>query len=93
MPGRFRDPTGFEAVVRVLHPAGDDRTWAQVAAEAGRVLHPLVQWPCIASHLTAVAAAATSTPQEGSIPLETLEASLDHCASEGFPEQRPNFRC
>ena len=25
-------PTGFDRVVRVLHPAGDGRTWAQVAA-------------------------------------------------------------
>jgi len=34
-------PTGFDRVVRVLHPAGDGRTWAQVAAAHDRVMHPL----------------------------------------------------
>ena len=42
-------PTGFDAYARVLHPVEDQRTgelitWAQVAAETGRTVHPLVQW-------------------------------------------------
>jgi hypothetical protein len=35
-------PTGFEAYVRVFHPAGeaeDARTWAQLAERYGRVMH------------------------------------------------------
>ncbi|PPG37150.1 hypothetical protein C5C36_15535 [Rathayibacter sp. AY1G1] len=41
---------GFEAYARVLHPRpdGDDiwerQRWADVAATAGKVMHPLVQW-------------------------------------------------
>jgi hypothetical protein len=42
-------PTGFDAYARVLHPVEDftrdeQTTWAQVAAETGRTVHPLVQW-------------------------------------------------
>jgi hypothetical protein len=41
-------PTGFAAYARILHPArgldGDPVSWAQVAAETGRAVHPLVQW-------------------------------------------------
>jgi hypothetical protein len=42
-------PEGFEAYCRVLHPfrgRGDDkptRTWAEVAAENGRIVHPEMQ--------------------------------------------------
>lgn len=41
---------GFEAYVRILHPrpTGDGpwerRRWSDVAAAAGKVMHPLVQW-------------------------------------------------
>ena len=40
-------PSGFEAYVRVCHPADRDGrlyTWAQVAGETGRTVHPLMQW-------------------------------------------------
>ncbi len=42
-------PTGFDAYARVLHPVeeaytGELITWAHVAAETGRTVHPLVQW-------------------------------------------------
>ena len=42
-------PTGFAAYARVLHPVEDQCTnelitWAQVAAETGRTVHPLAQW-------------------------------------------------
>lgn len=77
-------PTGFDWVVRVLHPAGDDkRTWSQVAAEAGRVVHPLVQWCCIAAHLTGRGRSSEVDPEEGSVPAETLGAILVHCPAEG----------
>ncbi|ROS52528.1 hypothetical protein [Frigoribacterium sp. PhB24] len=41
---------GFEAYARILHPrptgdgAWQHRRWADVAASAGKVMHPLVQW-------------------------------------------------
>ena len=34
-------PTGFDRIVRVLHPAGDGRTWAEVAATNDRVNYSL----------------------------------------------------
>jgi hypothetical protein len=39
-------PTGFDAYVRVCHPAEHDRTysWSEVAQETGRIAHPLMQW-------------------------------------------------
>jgi hypothetical protein len=48
---------GFEAYGRILHPrpptgAGtwDQRRWADVAATAGKVMHPLVQWERLLGH-------------------------------------------
>lgn len=44
----FLVPAGFEAYVRVLHPAHDRERgsvrWATVAEECGTVLHPQAQW-------------------------------------------------
>jgi hypothetical protein len=41
-------PDRFEAYARILHPARDadgrSMAWAEVAAETGRAVHPLVQW-------------------------------------------------
>ena len=41
-------PTGFQAYVRVLHPAGDGRgrsvRWSEVTEVNGRIYHPLMQW-------------------------------------------------
>jgi hypothetical protein len=40
-------PDGFEAYVRVCHPADRDGhlyTWAHVARETGRTVHPVMQW-------------------------------------------------
>src|SRR5687767_10883912 len=72
-------PTGFEAVVRVLHPAGGGRSWAQVAAENAKVVHPLVQWGRIATHFDGKGRASDVDPEEGSIPARTLQAVLEHC--------------
>lgn len=47
---------GFEAYGRILHPrptgAGtwEQRRWADVAATAGKVMHPLVQWERLLGH-------------------------------------------
>ena len=43
-------PDRYDAYVRILHPPsmhGDALTWAQVAAELGRTVHPLAQWDAI----------------------------------------------
>lgn len=44
-------PQGFEAYVRVLHPAGyggeERTTWAQVAAATGKTAHALMQYSSI----------------------------------------------
>lgn len=72
-------PTGFERVVRVLHPAGDGRPWAQVAARTGTVIHPLVQWCCIADEFDGSGRSGDLDPEEGSVPAVTLNAILDHC--------------
>jgi hypothetical protein len=40
-------PGGFEAYVRVCHPADRDGrmyTWTEVARETGRTVHPVMQW-------------------------------------------------
>lgn len=76
-------PTGYEAVVRVLHPPGDGRTWAQVAAASGCLIHPLAQWCCIAADFRGDGRHSDIDPDEGSVPASTLGAVLDHCPGEG----------
>lgn len=76
-------PTGFARVVRVLHPAGDGRAWAEVAHAGGRVVHPLVQWGSIASHFDGSGRSSDVDPAEGSTPAATLEAILEHCPAGG----------
>ena len=75
-------PTGFEQVVRVLHPAGDTRTWAQVAAANDRQVHPLVQWGGIAPHFDGTSRSGDVDPEEGSVPAEALAAILEHCPTD-----------
>lgn len=75
-------PTGFERIVRVLHPAGA-RSWAQVAAEAGRVVHAHVQWCGIAPHYDGSGRSGDVDPEDGSVPEVTLAAILEHCPAEG----------
>lgn len=76
-------PTGFERVVRVLHPAGGNRSWAQVAAEQGRVMHPLAQWCGIFPAFNGHARSGDLDPDEGSMPPAVQEAILDHCPANG----------
>ncbi|MEP6664846.1 MAG: hypothetical protein ABJA81_00185 [Nocardioidaceae bacterium] len=47
-------PSGYDAYARVFHPAStvagvDDATWAQVAAQTGRTVHPTMQWCSIST--------------------------------------------
>ena len=75
-------PPGFERVVRVLHPAGDGRRWAEVAAASGSQVHPLVQWGSIAPHFDGSGRSGGVDSEEGSIPAKTLAAVLEHCPAE-----------
>jgi hypothetical protein len=75
-------PTGFACVVRVLHPPGDGRSWAEVARAGGRSVHSLVQWPSIASHFDGSGRSSDVDPDEGSVPAATLAAVLEHCPAE-----------
>jgi hypothetical protein len=76
-------PTGFARVVRVLHPAGGTRAWADVAAADGKVVHPLVQWGSIAPDFDGSGRSADVDPEEGSVPATTLDAILGHCPCAG----------
>lgn len=75
-------PTGFDHAVRVLHPAGDGRTWGEVAAAHGRKVHPMVQWGSIAPHFDGTGRSGDVDPEEGSIPADTLAAILEHCPTD-----------
>lgn len=75
-------PTGFAAVVRVLHPAGS-RTWADVASANGRVLHPRVQWAGIEPAFDGNQGSTDHDPEEGTLPAATLAAVLEHCPADG----------
>lgn len=76
-------PTGFDRVVRVLNPAGDGRSWAQVAADEGRVMHPLAQWCGIYPAFTGTGRSSDVDPEEGSMPPRVQRAVLDHCVATG----------
>jgi hypothetical protein len=76
-------PTGFGRVVRVLHPAGEGRSWADVARANNRVVHPLVQWGSIATHFDGSGRSSDVDPEEGSAPAATLAAILEHCRADG----------
>lgn len=76
-------PTGFPRVVRVLHPPGDGRTWAQVARDAGRIMHPLVQWGSIADHDVSSGRSSDVDPAEGSDSVPVLGAVLAHLPATG----------
>lgn len=75
-------PTGFAAVVRVLHPAGG-RTWAAVAAANGREVHPLVQWAGVQPGFDGNRGSSDVDPEEGTLPAATLAAVLEHCPADG----------
>lgn len=76
-------PTGFERVVRVLHPLGDENgTWAEVAEANHKTMHPLVQWGSIAPHFDGIGRGGDEDPEEGSTPAPTMSAILQHCPAQ-----------
>lgn len=75
-------PTGYEAVVRVLHPVGESGRWSDRARRTGHSMHPLVQWNCI-SGSTDGSQYEPDAPDEGSVPGPTLRAILANCPSHG----------
>lgn len=75
-------PTGFDRVVRVRHPAGDGRTWVQVAASSGRQVHPGAVGKHRAAHFDGSGRSGDVDPEEGSIPPESLAAILEHCPTD-----------
>lgn len=81
-------PTGFEAYVRILHPAikweGPDRTlrrvrWADVAASVGGAVHPEVQWQSLIQRSQATDGPPpwTEEPSLGGMDRQTASALVD----------------
>ena len=75
-------PTGFEAYTRILHPArrrvGDRYepvTWAELARERGKTIHPEVQLKALLEHEFREGPPWGELPEEDSIP-EDLRAPL-----------------
>ena len=75
-------PAGFDAYVRICHPAhdmaGDPVTWSEVARETGRTPHALMQWHAIVGspdHLNFRGSLwPGSEPERGNLAPEQLEA-------------------
>lgn len=70
-------PAGFNAYVRILHPAEDEPpesgerrriTWRQVADEHGKELHPEVNWEDLVGHLHGDGESDGPWPCIGSLP-------------------------
>lgn len=78
-------PAGYDAYARLLHPVElDDRLvpWAEVAADTGTRIHPLVQWHrlCGVANEDAMDVTAEwrgSSPEEGNLHPEHLAELLD----------------
>lgn len=75
-------PRGFDHVLRVLHPAGDGRTWAEVAETNGTTAHRLAEWFNV-SRRPGLGRSSSQDPEEGSVPASVLTAILDHCPGTG----------
>ncbi|MBZ4323638.1 hypothetical protein [Streptomyces huiliensis] len=76
-------PRGFEAYARILHPAsaadGSPVTWAQVAAWAGRTVHPRAQFRALATPASDVRPPRPwdEEPEPGTLPPVALAALCD----------------
>lgn len=83
-------PAAYEAVVRVLHPATDGSTWADVARQSGRTAHPLMQWTRIEGRCGRVPGHNTGEmlaygdrcPEIGDAPTSMIEAVLEHVPAQ-----------
>ena len=75
-------PRGFERIIKVLHPAGDVRSWAEVAQANGTTVHRLAEWFRI-SRQPGLSRSSDVDPEEGSVPAPVLSALLDHCPGSG----------
>jgi len=80
-------PLGFEAYVRVFHPAeggedgGEPIFWSEVAEWAGRRVHPLMQWEAISRPAPGFGAGPKpwkEDPPVGRCPDDTLAALAEH---------------
>jgi hypothetical protein len=78
-------PSGFEAYVRILHPADsadEPVRWSDVAAATGKVAHPLMQFHSLAGvgpydYDVDSAAWSGAVPDQGDLEPESLNALLD----------------
>ncbi|MFK5585100.1 hypothetical protein [Serinicoccus sp. LYQ131] len=75
-------PRGFDRLIRVLHPAGDGRSWEEVAEANGTTVHRLADWFRI-SRQPGLSRIGDKDPEEGSVPASVLSAILDHCPGSG----------
>jgi hypothetical protein len=80
-------PVGYEAYLRILHPArasSPDRTilWSTAARWAGCVIHPEVQWQAIADVINASPEALpwSEEPSLGICPPEVITPLSEHLA-------------
>lgn len=79
-------PTGFQAYVRVLHPAEDPRSeqfrlvrWAEVAERAGVTMHASIRFDALAAALQARAGSDSwdvSEPDTGNLEPRTVGRSM-----------------
>jgi hypothetical protein len=78
-------PDGFEAYARILHPAHRNRgegppvTWAEIAAEHGKTMHPSVQFHLIAEldDPDNDSPQGMVRPSEGELPNELVEPLIE----------------
>ncbi len=71
-------PEGFEAYVRILHPAigrnGELIRWAEMAAKSGRTMHRLAQFHAINRESATGVNPAGNGPRNGNLPAVPLKA-------------------
>lgn len=83
-------PAGFEAYIRILHPAtgrdGASVTWSEMAARSGRTMHRLAQFEAINCESVTGVDSATNGPDSGTLPATLLEAL---CAALSAHTRRP----
>ena len=90
-------PEGFDAYVRILHPADVDvlesgefrwATWRETAAKHGKDLHPEVHWEDLVGHLDGDGEPGEPWPWLGSLPerehRRVVEIAARHTASDRY---------